>query len=301
MRRFVLPGLLALGLSSAALAEDVTIPTAQGEVTVATEPDVIAVLDIAAIDTLQALGVIPDGRPNQLYVDYLADVEETAEPIGTLFEPNLEALAELGPDLIVIGGRSAGQLESVLQIAPAIDMTIGTDLISDAKARIAAYGTLFGKADKAAELTAALDERLTAAQAAGKGQGTALMVMTNGPKMAAYGANSRFGWIFSATGLEEASTGLKGDTHGDAITHEFIAETDPDWLIVLDRSVAVGEDGQTADATLKSPLIEGTKAWKSGQIIYLDPASSYISGGGYRSLSTGLEHLTKALNGTPEN
>lgn len=301
MRRFVLPGLLALGLSSAALAEDVTIPTAQGEVTVATEPDVIAVLDIAAIDTLQSLGVIPDGRPNQLYVDYLADVEETAEPIGTLFEPNLEALAELGPDLIVIGGRSAGQLESVSQIAPAIDMTIGTDLISDAKARIAAYGTLFGKADKAAELTAALDERLAAAQAAGKGQGTALMVMTNGPKMAAYGANSRFGWIFAATGLEEASTGLKGDTHGDAITHEFIAETDPDWLIVLDRSVAVGEDGQTADATLKSPLIEGTKAWKSGQIIYLDPASSYISGGGYRSLSTGLEHLTKALNGTPEN
>lgn len=301
MRRFVLPGLFALALSSAAFAEDVTVPTAQGDVTVATMPDVIAVLDIAAIDTLQALGVIPDGRPNQLYVDYLADVEEEAEPIGTLFEPNLEALAELGPDLIVIGGRSAGQLESVSQIAPAIDMTIGTDLISDAKARIAAYGALFGKKTEAAELTAALDEKLAAAQAAGKGQGTALMVMTNGPKMAAYGANSRFGWIFAATGLKEASTGLKGDTHGDAITHEFIAETDPDWLIVLDRSVAVGEEGQSADATLKSPLIEGTKAWKSGQIIYLDPASSYISGGGYRSLSTGLEHLTRALNGIPEN
>ena len=37
------------------------------------------------------------------------------------------------------------------------------------------------------------------------------------------------------------------------------------------------------------------------EIIYLDPASSYISGGGYRSLSTGLEQLAKALNSVSEN
>lgn len=301
MRRFILPGLLTLALTSAALADEVTIPTAQGEVSIAAKPDVIAVLDMAAIDTLQALGVMPDGRPNELYIDYLPDVEEAAAPVGTLFEPNLEALAVLGPDLIIIGGRSAGQLESVSQIAPSIDMTIGIDLISDAKARLAAYGTLFGKEDQAARMAAALDEKLAKTRDAGKGKGSALMVMTNGPKMAAYGTNSRFGWIFDATGLEEASNGLKGDTHGDAITHEFIAEADPDWLIVLDRSVAVGEGGQSAEATLKSPLIAETKAWKSGQIIYLDPASSYISGGGYRSLSTGLEQLAKALNSVSEN
>ena len=47
----------------------------------------------------------------------------------------------------------------------------------------------------------------------------------------------------AALGLTEAAPGLKVDTHGAAISHEFIAEANPDWLFVVDRGVAVGEAG----------------------------------------------------------
>ncbi|RMC35743.1 siderophore ABC transporter substrate-binding protein [Paracoccus alkanivorans] len=295
MRSFALSGLFILSLCAAASAADVTIATAQGEITLPGQPERVAVLDVAAIDTMQALGVMPAGRPDDLMVDYLGEVEEAAQPVGTLFEPDLEALAASAPDLVVIGGRSAEQLDAVSQVAPAIDMTIGSDLISDAKAHISAFGALFGKQGEAAELIASLDQKLAEAKEAGEGKGTALMVMTNGPKMSAYGKGSRFGWIFDATGLQEAATGLQTDTHGNAISHEFIAEQDPDWLIVLDRGAAIGQDGESAEETLRSPLVEGTKAWKNGNVIYLEPASTYISGGGYTALAGNLDRLTKAL------
>ncbi len=102
-------------------------------------PEKVAILDVAAIDSLHALGVLPAGRPDNTLVDYLGDVTEAAKPVGTLFEPDLEALATLEPDLIVAGGRSATQLDAVSQVAMAIDMTIGADLVSDTKAHIAAY------------------------------------------------------------------------------------------------------------------------------------------------------------------
>ncbi|RJE89466.1 siderophore ABC transporter substrate-binding protein [Paracoccus onubensis] len=296
MRYIPLSGLFVLSFCAAASAADVTITTAQGEVTLPEQPEKVAILDVAAIDSLHALGVLPAGRPDNILVDYLDDVAKVAQPVGTLFEPNLEALATLEPDLIVVGGRSATQLDAVSQVATAIDMTIGADLVSDAKAHIAAYGELFGKQDKAAELVATLDQKLTEAREAGEGKGTALMVLTNGPKMSAFGKGSRFGWVFDATGLQEAATGLKTDTHGNAISHEFIAQHDPDWLIVLDRGAAVGQDGTSAEVTLKNPLVESTKAWKNGNVVYLNPGSTYISGGGYTSLIGNLDILTGALN-----
>ena len=64
--------------------------------------------------------------------------------------------------------------------------------------------------------------------------------------------------MFDASGLAEAAPGLKVYAHGAAITHEFIAQTDPDWLLVVDRGVAVGEPGDSARTTLDTPLVSGT-------------------------------------------
>lgn len=283
-------------LGAAAHAEDVTIETAQGPATIAEVPQKPVVLDIAAVDTLHAMGVVPAGVPDTLYVDYLDDVAKVAQPVGTLFEPDVEALAQLGPDLIVIGGRSAPQMASMSRIAPTVDMTIGPDLIGDAKARIKAYGALFDKQEEAAQMMVTLDEKLAQARAAGEGKGNALIVLTNGPKMSAYGRESRFGWLFDATGLSEAVKAIKTETHGDAISHEFIAEANPDWLFVIDRSAAVGEEAQGAAATLESPLIADTKAWKSGQVVYLQPTGLYIAGGGYQSITQTLDELIGALS-----
>ncbi|MBA4490664.1 siderophore ABC transporter substrate-binding protein [Paracoccus sp. S1E-3] len=297
MRRFAASLLAAASLVTAALAEDVTIATAQGQATIAAPPAKVVAFDVAAIDTLTALGVALAGVPDNLYIPSLKDNPALkVATVGTLFEPDLEKLAGIAPDLIVVGSRSAAQKDAVAQVAPTIDMTIGPDLIPEAEARLAAYGTLFGKTAEAKALKATLDEKLAALKAAGEGKGTALIVMTNGTKLAAYGTGSRFGWLHTQTGLAPAIADLQAEQgHGNVLTHEAIAQADPDWLLVLDRGAAVGEDGQSAEATLKSPLVEGTKAWKNGNVVYLPAAELYIGGGGYSSLVAVIDTLTAAL------
>ncbi len=298
MRRFAASLLAATALVTAALAEDVTIATAQGQATVAAPPAKVVAYDVAAIDTLTALGVPLAGVPDNLYIPRLRDDPALkVATVGTLFEPDLERLAGIAPDLIVVGGRSATRRDAVAQVAPAIDMTIGPDLIPEARARLAAYGALFARTAQADALKTALDQKLAALKAAGRGKGTALIVMTNGPKLAAYGTGSRFGWLHDQTGLAPAIADLKADEgHGNVLTHEAIAQANPDWLFVLDRGAAVGEGGQSAEATLKSPLVEGTTAWKSGQVVYLPAADLYIGGGGYGSLVAVIDALTAALS-----
>lgn len=297
MRRIASPALLATALMTAPVAAlaQITVDTAQGPVTLQDTPDSVAVYDMAALDTITALGVTPTGSIDNILVPALRDAAEGATPVGTLFEPDLEALAGLAPDLVIVGGRSSTQLAAVSQVAPAIDMTFGPDLLADTRARIDAYGALFAKTAQAEEMTATLDARLADLRAAADGQGSALIVMTNGPKMSAYGAGSRFGWIFDATGLEEAVPGLDDATHGQAISHEFIAQADPDWLLVVDRGAAIGEDGQGAMETLRSDLVAGTTAWQQDHVIQLDPAATYISAGGYGSTMAVLDQLTQAF------
>ena len=292
--RLLATALLVTPALAPAFAEEIQLPTATGPVAVAAQPAKVAVLDIAAIDTLTALGVTPAGTPDKLYVPYLADLAGKALPVGTLFEPDLEALAALAPDLIIAGGRSSTQVEPLSAVAPTVDMTIWEDIPAEGRARIEAYGNLFGKQAEAARLTAAWDAKFTEAKAAIAGKGRALIVMTNGPKIAAYGKGSRFGWLHSALDLPEARENLDPETHGDAISFEFIAEVNPDWLIVVDRASAIGEAG-SAQATLDNALVKGTTAGQKGQIIYLDAAPIYIAGGGFRSMMGTLDQLIAAF------
>lgn len=296
MRLILSAGLAAL-MASAALA-DVTVETAQGPVTLPETPAKVAALDLGVADMMVALGVTPAAVPDKLYLDHLQPLAQAAAPVGTLQEPDLEKLAALGPDLIVVANRSAVKKDAVAQVAPAIDMTVdGADLIGQAKARLAALAALFGRQAEGEALAAALDGKLAALADAGRDKGTALVVLTNGPKMSAYGEGSRFGWIYEVTGLPQVEATLKSEAnHGDAVSHEFIAQANPDWLFVLDRGAAIGADEPSARATLDNELVRRTSAWKNGHVVYLPADNVYLAPGGYTALSETLDALTAALS-----
>lgn len=283
---------LAVLFPAVLAAQDVTVATALGDAAVPANPETIAVLDIAAVDTLTALGVSIEGVPTPIYLPRLQPVADAATVVGTLFEPDYEALANLAPDLIIAGGRSSEVVPALAEVAPTIDMTIwGDGHIDQVKARTAAYGAIFGLESEAEALNAALDAKVAEAAAAVSGQGEALIVLTNGGAVSAYGAGSRFGWIHQALALPEAVAGVDEQTHGEAISFEFIAEANPDWLIVVDRGAAIGEEGEAAAVTLDNPLVAGTTAWTEGQVIYVDAADIYISGGGHGAMMNVLDQI----------
>ncbi|MDP2579973.1 siderophore ABC transporter substrate-binding protein [Shimia thalassica] len=289
---------LALALACVAgplFADTVSIETAKGVVDVDVSPDKIAVFDVSALDTLDALGVAADGVLANVYVDYLADATQGGTIVGSLFEPDFEAVYALDPDLIIAGGRSSTQVEALGEIAPTIDMTIWGDTIAQALARLEAYGLLFDKTDEAAALRTAFDAKLDAARMAVAGRGKALIVLTNGPKVSAYGSNGRFGWLHTALDLPEAVKDVAQSNHGEAISFEFIRDANPDILIVIDRMAAIARPGDNAEATLDNPLVHETNAWKDGNILYLNAADIYIASGGIQSLGRTLDQFIQSF------
>ncbi|MGC4026760.1 MAG: siderophore ABC transporter substrate-binding protein [Mesorhizobium sp.] len=295
LRAFLAVGfaLLASGLS----AHAVEIQTAKGLVSIESVPARIAVFDVAALDTLDSLGVKAEGVPGKLYVPELVHLSDGAQPIGTLFEPDLEALSALAPDLIIVGARAASQFDSVSRVAKTIDMTIGdAEMLDEAKKRLITYGELFGKQDAAAREVASFEAAIAAARKAIEGKGNALILMTNGPKVSAFGDGSRFGWLHRALGLPPAVADVEAATHGEAISFEFVSKANPDWLIVLDRASAVGLTEQNAATTLDNELVAQTTAWKKGQVIYLPPADFYIAAGGIQSTTRVLKAITDAFS-----
>jgi iron complex transport system substrate-binding protein len=288
--------LMTLLLASPALAETVPVKTARGVVDAPLAPETIAVFDLAALDSLWALGVQPQGLVRPVYLPYLEDAAAGTDVVGSLFEPDYEALFAMNPDLIIAGGRSSDQVPELARIAPTVDMTIWEDTIGEGLARLDAYGDIFGKQDQAAALIADFQPKLAETKRTLAGKGTALIVMTNGPKISAYGSGSRFGWLHEALGLPEAAEGMQKANHGEAISFEFIRDANPDILLVIDRMAAIGQDGERARTTLDNALVHETTAWKTGQVVFLSAAPIYIAGGGIHSMNLTLDELNAALS-----
>ncbi len=273
------------------------IETARGPVEIASPPKRVAVYDIPAIDTLHHLGVEIAGVPDNLFIPELAGIVDKAQTVGTLFEPDLEALSALAPDMIIVGARTAGQLGSVSQVAPAIDMTLtGANMIEEARAHTLAYGKLFEREQAAGNLVAELDQAVERAKRAVSGKGNALIVMTSGPKISVYGPGSRFGWLHRELGLAAAAETAVAAQHGEAVSFEFIRETNPDWLLVLDRAAAIGEGKENARMTLDNELVAATTAWRKQQVIYLPATDFYIGAGGIGATVRVLDALAHGFS-----
>ncbi|WP_324683518.1 siderophore ABC transporter substrate-binding protein [Bibersteinia trehalosi] len=290
--------LVALSFSVFALsafAKDVTIPTARGEVALST-PSKIAVFDTGSIDTLHALGVKIDGVAEVSKVlPYVKPSIEQAKNVGTVFEPNLEALNELKPDLIIVGTRTAKKFDDVSAIAKTIDMTDNGDkLIESGLTRIDSFGKLFDKEAEAEKLKAEIESLFNETKAAVKDKGNGLIILVNGGKIAAFGSGYRLSWIHNDLGVPMADPNLKAQGHGQPVSFEFIQKLNPDWLFVLDRIAAIGQEGQTAQQVLDNELVRQTNAWKNGHVIYLSSAS-YLAPGGVEQIKTDLTNIKQAF------
>ena len=120
-------------------------------------------------------------------------------------------------------------------------------------------------------------------------------MLTNGPKVSAYGEGSRFGWIHSQLNWPAAADHIDATTHGEAISFEYIAEVNPDTLIVVDRGAAIQADTQSGLTTLDNELVHSTTAWKEDRVLFVPAAEMYISSGGVQSLMTVLDAITEGL------
>ncbi|MCZ2821493.1 siderophore ABC transporter substrate-binding protein [Modestobacter sp. VKM Ac-2977] len=283
--------------SSDAPAE-VTVAHAQGEATVPVDPETVVVFDLGVLSTLDSLGVEVDGVPDASFPEALAEYggDEYAK-VGSLFEPDYEAVNALEPDLIIVGGRSAAVYPQLAEIAPTLDLSVdNNDFMASFRERTIALAEVFGAEDDVTERLDAIDERASEVSEAAAGAGEGLIVLTTGGEVSAYGPGSRFGGLIHDTlGVTPADDGLSDSTHGDAVSFEYIAETDPDLLYVIDRDATIGESGAAAQAVLDNELVRSTTAWSDDAVTYLDGADWYLAPNGLPNVERMVEEIAESV------
>lgn len=79
--------------ATAGLAQGLSVKHSRGELTLKSIPKKVIVFDLAALDTLDTLGVEVMGVAGSLFPSYLAKYEGSKSiKVGSLFEPNYEAV-----------------------------------------------------------------------------------------------------------------------------------------------------------------------------------------------------------------
>jgi iron complex transport system substrate-binding protein len=110
---------------AAAGSRERTISHAMGSTKVPAAPRRVVVLDTGELDSAVALGVKPVGAVEAIagagFPEYLASQVEGVAKVGTIEQPNLEAIAALRPDLILSSKvRHEAIYDQLSRIAPTI-------------------------------------------------------------------------------------------------------------------------------------------------------------------------------------
>lgn len=286
-----------VAFAPAAFAEDIVIEHTKGTTTLPGIPKKVLVFNLGVLDVLDAIGVEVAGVPGGPKPKHLAKYASgNYLNVGSLFEPDYEAIVAAEPDLVIVGGRSSRNYDDLAKIAPTIDLSASWENhIGDAKKNALTVGQIFGKEAEVQALVDTLESSTAELRALAGKAGTALAMITTGGKMSAHGKGSRFTVLYDVYGFKPAVEDLGTGLHGQPISFEFLLETDPDWLFVVDRDAAIGREGQSAAAMLDNEIIHKTKAWKAGHIIYVDSGNWYLAGTGLQALQMNVDEIAAAL------
>lgn len=182
-----------------------SVTDATGAVEFSEVPERIVVLDSPALDALMALDITPVGAPEIRdgggFPAYLADELDGTEVVGNISEPDIDAIANLAPDLII---GSQVRHEAVYDELSSIATTVfaedsGTNWTEQAELTAASV-------DRSEEMAALIEEVSTRAAEVGEEVGaagkTASMVRFRPDNFRLYGPDTFSGSILTEMGFD---------------------------------------------------------------------------------------------------
>ncbi|GHG16072.1 ABC transporter substrate-binding protein [Streptomyces filamentosus] len=283
----------ALGTDAEAGQFPRTLTHAMGKSEIKAAPKRVVVLDVGELDNVVSLGVQPvgyapsegdDGIPG-----YLAEDAGSPKSVGTINNLNLEAIANLQPDLILGSQlRAADKYDELSKIAPTVFSirpgftwkenyllnAAALDKTAEAKAKLAAYET---KAKKLGEDV-------------GPNKPTVSMVRYLPGKIRLYAKASFIGTILEDAGLPRPKN-QQIDELAAEISPEKIDQADGDWIFT---GVYGDAEATKKDAAQGNPLWKNLKAVKAGQAKDV-PDETWYLGLGVTAANSVLDDLRADL------
>ena len=262
-------------------------------------PKRVVVFDYGVADILKNLGVdavvgLPkNGKMPEILSNYSDDKYTN---VGSLKETDFEAVESLNPDLIIIGGRQAEDIDSFKEIAPTVNLAVdGQDYMNSFKTVVTDLGNLFDKQDEAKKAIDEIEAKIAKVNKTVTEKGlTASVVMANEGSISVFSAKSRYGLIYKGLGFTEADKNIDDSTHGQQVSFEYFLENKSDYVFVVDRGAVTGK-GEAASKLFDNEVMNKTEVAKNGNIVYLNSVIWYTMTGGIESTNQMIDEIADAV------
>lgn len=289
----------------------VEISDFHGTVTVPVNPKNVVALDSRTFETLSDWDIKLVAAPKDVMPadsPYVSD--DSVQNIGNHREPNLEIIAAADPELVIVGQRFGGFYDEIKKLVPnaaVIDLNFdvsekaaapGENFVNGFKDTTSTLGKIFDKNQEAEQLIADFEKAIEDAKSAYNGTDTVMSVIVSGGNIGFSAPHSGrvwgpmydiFGWV-SALEVNNSSS----DHQGDEVSVEAIAQSNPDWIFVLDRDASISSTTDAVpaqDVINNSPALQNVTAVTEGQVVYA-PNDTYTN----ESIQTYIELFGNLAN-----
>ncbi|SDC16902.1 iron complex transport system substrate-binding protein [Paenibacillus sp. UNCCL117] len=274
-------------IASAADADTRTITDAYGEVQIPAQASRIVVLDIGALDNLLELGIKPIGAPSILtagdpFPAYLKGTEGIKN-IGSVNEPNLEAIDALKPDLIIGNKDTHDAIHKQLkQMAPTVFVnTLGTTW----KENLQLHAEAVNKHEAGKKLLETYQKRTDELRSkyAGSASKEISLFRPRKDKLQIYLKKNFSGIIMEDAGIVRPAA-QRGTDFSKDITEEQIADLDGDIILWFNRE-------PDAFAKLEKGSLWGTLKGVQKKAVYPVDWEYWLSGLGIQAANKVVDDL----------
>ena len=297
---FVQRGALALAatlsLTLAAHASERTLDTAYGPLKLDGTPQRVVALGDSALDAALSLGVQPVGtlasRGGDDVPDYLKAKAGKIALVGSVREPNLEAILRLQPDLVLASNELSRELYAKLSLMAPTVVPKGTSF-ENWRDTYAVYAQALGKAEQGQQRIAEIDAR-SAQLRQRLPQDLQVSVVRWNPQGPVIMSSHLFvGQLLEALGLRanELAAAQSQKPHSDVLSLENLSRVNADWIFLA----TLNPDGRKAlDDARKQPAFTRLKAVADDHVVTVD-GQIWSSSAGYLAAQQVLDDVEKAL------
>jgi iron complex transport system substrate-binding protein len=301
--------------NSAATHASRTVTDAEGTtMTVPAQPERVIVLSEPTLDGALALGVTPigtlAGRGQSTAPAYLGQTAAQIPLIGSIAQPNYEAIGAAAPDLILVDGTSINNNPDAIAILRAIAPTFYAGYAGgNWRTTFEATATALGLTDRARDVLADYDAHVAAtrAQLTDYASTTFSIVRWQGGGASLILGELPAGQALTDLGLARppAQSG-RGRGHSEPVSTENLDQIDADYMFfgtIGGASVSNPDAGgatDTAEAAraltqaVELPGFTDLQAYQAGRIILVD-GSSWTSTGGPMLMKAIVDDVREAL------
>lgn len=234
------------------------------EVTIDERPGRIVSLSATHTEILYAL----DAGDQVVAVDEQSDFPAEA-PTTDLsgFEPNVEAIAEEEPDLVIIAFDPGGLAASLEQLDVDVLLLPTAVSVDDAYAQWEIVGSAVGRVDQADQLVQTVESRLQElALDLQDLDGTLTYFHELDENLYTATSATFVGDIYGRFPLENIADPADDGSGFPQVSEEFVVEADPDLVFLADSAY-----GQTPEVVAERPGWETMTAVQEGNLIEVDP------------------------------